>query len=150
MPLTAFYVLDATPPHAVLFTFTPALTPAHAPREAALALALRVGGAPPPGAPPSALAAADAPAALARAGDVLLAALGAPTDDELAAVDLLAAAAAVLAATCEEDPPTPARVAAFYGKIVVCLHEAFGGQGHVFQRDTESVLRNAKLKEFKQ
>ena len=52
----------------------------------------------------------------------------------------------VVTAACEKEPPTSARLTSFYGKVVVCLHEAFGGQGYQLQRSLESILRNAKLK----
>lgn len=63
-----------------------------------------------------------------------------------AAVELLSSAYRVITAACEKEPPTAARLTAFYGKVVVCLHEAFGGQGFQLQRSVESILRNAKLK----
>ena len=52
----------------------------------------------------------------------------------------------IVTAACEKEPPTAARFAAYYGKVVVCLHEAFSGQGYQLQRSAEAVLRNAKLK----
>lgn len=63
-----------------------------------------------------------------------------------AAVELLSSAYRVITAACEKEPPTAARLTTFYGKVVVCLHEAFGGQGFQLQRSVESILRNAKLK----
>ena len=51
-----------------------------------------------------------------------------------------------MTATCEEEPPTAARITNFYGKVVVCLHEAFGGHGYLLQRVPDNILRNAKLK----
>ena len=62
------------------------------------------------------------------------------------AADLLGSAYRVITAVCEEEPPTAARLAEFYGKVVVCLHEAFSGQGFQLQRSLDAVLRNAKLK----
>ena len=62
------------------------------------------------------------------------------------AADLLGSAYRVVTAVCEEEPPTAARLAEFYGKVVVCLHEAFSGQGFQLQRSLDAVLRNAKLK----
>jgi hypothetical protein len=144
--LSAFVVLDRS--LTVLFTFTPAVTSvaAFVGREARLASLLKVGGLPVPGAPPIALAVDDVVVALAHTGDLVYAAFANAGDDELAAVELLTGAFAVLAATCEEAVPSAPRVADFYGKIIVCLHEAFGGQGFQFQRDTDVILKNAKLK----
>ena len=63
-----------------------------------------------------------------------------------AAADLLGSAYRIVTAVCEEEPPTAARLAEFYGKVVVCLHEAFSGQGFQLQRSLDAILRNAKLK----
>jgi hypothetical protein len=57
-----------------------------------------------------------------------------------------AAAAEVLVTAQEEEPPSASRLAEFYGKVVVCLHEAFSGQGFQLQRSVDAILRNAKLK----
>jgi hypothetical protein len=81
-----------------------------------------------------------------RIGDLIYASFAGTTDDELTAVAFLSTAVAVLSATCEEELPTASRIASFYGKIVVCLHEAFGGQGFVLHSDVDSILRNSKLK----
>ena len=62
------------------------------------------------------------------------------------AVQLLSSVYKVIAAACEKEPPTTARLTSFYGKVVVCLHEAFSGQGYQLQRNLETILRNAKLK----
>lgn len=62
------------------------------------------------------------------------------------AEELLSSAYLVVAATCEEEPPTPARLASYYGKVVVCLHEAFSGHGVQLQSSVETILRSAKLK----
>ncbi len=115
-------------------------------RDIALAHLLRSGGLPFAGAPPVAHACGDVPVAVQRIGDLIYAAFGSPTDDELCAIDLLASAFSVLSATCEEECPTAPRISAFFGKIVVCLHEAFSGQGFALHSDVESILRNSKLK----
>ena len=112
------------------------------------------------------------PVALQRIGDLLYAVVAHANDDELCgaclwgiavfaralctlpphalphppAADLLGSAYRVVTAVCEEEPPTAARLAEFYGKVVVCLHEAFSGQGFQLQRSLDAVLRNAKLK----
>ena len=63
-----------------------------------------------------------------------------------AVIELLDSVYRVVSAACEKEPPTAARLTSFYGKVVVCLHEAFSGQGFQLQRNVESILRNAKLK----
>ena len=142
--LSAFTVVDVE--LLVVFSWTPAATPLVVQRDIALAHLLRSGGLPFAGASPVAHACGDVPVAVKRVGDLIYAAFAGPTDDELAAIELLATAFNVFSATCEEDCPTAARVSAFYGKVVVCLHEAFSGQGFALHTDVDSILRNSKLK----
>lgn len=146
MPLSSFLVVDRD--LTVVFYFSPALPPsaASSARDASLAHLLRVGGVPAAGAPPVSLSCDGVAVALVGMGELVYAAFASAGDDELAAVEMLDGALRVLAATCEESPPTPARVVSFFGKIVVCLHEAFGGHGYMFQNDVDVILRNSKLK----
>jgi hypothetical protein len=143
--LTAFTVISVVD-LSVVFTWTPSATPLVASRDAALARLLRLGDTPAEGAPAFALACFDVPVAVQRIGDLIYASFAGTTDDELTAVAFLSSAVAVLSATCEEELPTAPRIASFYGKIVVCLHEAFGGQGFLLHSDVDSILRNSKLK----
>ncbi len=148
VPLSSLIVLHANAELTVAFTFSPSV-PLDAPassRDASLSYLLRIGGLPLAGAPPVCVACDRAIVALQRVGDLVYAAFASAGDDELAAADLLRGAVSVLTAASEESPPTAARVTAFFGKITVCLHEAFGGQGHMFQTDTDVILKNAKLK----
>lgn len=86
------------------------------------------------------------PVAALRKGDLLYIVACGLDDDELAVSSLLTNVYRVITAACEEEPPTAPRILAYYGKLVVCLHEAFSGQGIQLQRSIEDILRNAKLK----
>jgi len=95
---------------------------------------------------PSTSIVAEHPVAVQRKGDLLYIVACGVNDDELAASSLISNVYRVITAACEEEPPTAPRLASYYGKVVVCLHEAFGGQGFQLQRSIENILRNAKLK----
>ena len=89
---------------------------------------------------------AEHPVAVQRKGDLLYVVVTGVNEDELVLVSLLSNVYRVITAACEEEPPTAPRLTAYYGKVVVCLHEAFGGQGFQLQRSIENILRNSKLK----
>lgn len=146
-PLTHLYVLLPSEDPTVVFCWCPSL-PASPSFDASLASLLRSPGTLPSlgGASPACVTCQEHPVALQRFGDLLYAAVAHPNDDELAAADLLGAAYRIVTAVCDEEPPSAARLAEFYGKVVVCLHEAFSGQGFQLQRSVDAILRNAKLK----
>lgn len=144
IPLSHLYVLSPTPEElSVVFSFSPSV-PCSPSFDASLAALLRaqpaIGGA------PVCVSLQGQPVALQRFGDLLYALVAHPNDDELAAADLLGSTYRIVTAVCEEEPPSASRLAEFYGKVVVCLHEAFSGQGFQLQRSVDAILRNAKLK----
>lgn len=145
-PLSHLLVLSFSEDPALLFSFSPSL-PAASSFDASLGALLRAPGTLQSlGASPLCVQCEDQPVALQRFGDLLYAAVAHSNDDELCAADLLGSAYRIVTAVCEEEPPTASRLAEFYGKVVVCLHEAFSGQGFQLQRSVDAILRNAKLK----
>ena len=64
--------------------------------------------------------------------------------EEIALSETLDYAVAVVDATCD-NVLTASQLMSYHGKIAVCLREMFYG-GHLYTTDTETVLRNAKLK----
>ena len=129
-----------------MFSFSPS-APSSPAFDASLASLLRVPGTlPAAGAGAVCVSLLEQPIALQRYGDLLYALVGHPNDDELATAELLHGTFRIVTQVCAEEPPTASRLAEFYGKVVVCLHEAFSGQGFQLQRNVEAILRNAKLK----
>lgn len=59
--------------------------------------------------------------------------------------DILREVILVVEAACDYKL-VPEQLTNFAGKVNICLHEAFGGQGYQILSDIETILRNSKLK----
>ena len=79
-----------------------------------------------------------------RNDNFIIAATGSNIDDELAVLEYLNIGVKVIEAACDGKLSAISNTA-FYGKAVICLHEAFI-QGHIITTNEHNILRNAKLK----